>query len=129
MIYDQATIDLFSYSDEERLVFPYIARYISSVEPRMASILKSETALVRFFLAGLFLTYRACNSSGQEMSVEPSDIRLPEVHLRRLEQYSRCGGPKFLSTKEYLKLLGVSRLGLLLKRPDVCLVDAVLSHL
>ena len=65
MLTSKDIIEVFSYDLGEQDVFPYLKRYMSLIKDKLPEIEKDNEKLRKFALAGLFLTYRAFNHSGQ----------------------------------------------------------------
>ena len=100
-------IDVFSYSDKEQEVFPYIRKYMRKIAPVRDEILATAAGRERYMLAGLFLTYRACNHQGLSMTTVDVD-KTRNQHTLRLWTYQHLSGKQILSTDDYLSLIGYS---------------------
>ena len=109
-------LSLYSYSCDERATFPYIDRYMSLVDEAVTAHRVDE---IGFALAGLFLSYRACNHSGCRMTSVRGDIDFSEdtEHFKRLSAFERLTRLRFSTTNEYLKLSGVTITESLLRKP------------
>lgn len=70
MLTPKDIIEIYLYDLEEQDGFPYIKKYMSLIENKLPETEKDEKKLRRFALAGLFLTYRAFNHSGQPFTTE-----------------------------------------------------------
>lgn len=117
----------FSYTEEEQRTFVYIKEYMSAVDSSIPAILDSEERRKNFMLAGLYLTYRACNHTGQSISTIDGAVNLPDVHLLRLRMFKEYAGCDIRSTREYLSMIGLTRLRFLLRSPASTLIRLVLK--
>ena len=99
---------IFSYSESEREVFPSLDKYMRLIERRLDSILSDSVASRRFMLAGLFLTYRACNHNGRSITTEIEDLSMSEIHLERLRTFAELTNEEIESTSDYLGKLNLS---------------------
>ena len=108
--------ELFSYSCDEQDTFPYIAKYMNLVSPRLDEILADSRSRERFMLAGLFLTFRACNHAGVEMTTEERQLARfpPLVHADRLRSFRLITGHEIRSTGDYLKMIRYNLLSVIL---------------
>ena len=95
------------FSCDEQDTFPYIAKYMNLVSPRLDEILADSRSRERFMLAGLFLTFRACNHAGVEMTTEERQLARfpPLVHADRLRSFRLITGHEIRSDCDYLKII------------------------
>ena len=116
--------ELFSYDAKERSSFRYLDGYMQFVERNRTHIMESPTVFKTFMLAGLFLTYRACNHSSVEMSTAQSKAVFSEGdnHARRLSAF-RCNGGEIASTEDYLSQIGAGLFRLRLFLPKRFLIN------
>jgi hypothetical protein len=102
-------MSVFRYSDEEMKIFPYLKIYsdaLANDPPRS----DDEDAAERYMLAGLFLTFRACNHASVIMSTEAIPAGLPERHRRRLSKYKELTDNPIVDQRRYLQRLQYNRL-------------------
>ena len=116
--------NIYSYTEEERSTFAYIDRYMNCVfdTPHI-----SDTG---FALAGMFLTYRACNHSSIRMSTSLNEIQFPQesLHYSRLAEFTALTGLSFCGSAEYLRLARVNPIRLFLSRPHRLLLRIAKTH-
>lgn len=101
-------IEIFSYDVDEREAFTYLRRYMKLINKRLDEIENDKEKLKRFALAGLFLTYRACNHSGSSMNTENLKDLDSGVHKTRLTVFRDYFDSEIKSTNHYLKLIDFS---------------------
>lgn len=121
-------IALYSYTEEEQRDFKYLHDYMSRIAPKTETLLRQELHRNKYIIAGLFLTYRACNHMGISMSSKSAD-ELLTPHKERLSNFIRFTGHEIKSTKHYLKIVGFNPLLLkvLFKNPGTMLYRFVAS--
>jgi len=107
--------ELYSFTSEEQELFDYAREYMRKVRKRLPFLLETQNGRERFVLAGLFLTYRACNHIGTTMSTD-NEGGLTGLHKERLSLVTSITGKKIRSTEEFLKLIGYSPLKVILLR-------------
>jgi len=78
--------------------------------------LEDRNEIERFCLAGLFLTYRACNHFGAPMKSGNETDSLPEPHNSRLARFDEATGRHLRDATQYRSLLGI---GLLTKLENI----------
>src|SRR5687768_2203291 len=108
MISEKEIVEIFSYSKDEQEDCPYLARYMKRVSRKLPEIEKDKDKLRRFALAGLFLTYRACNHSGSKMTTNISDFPNESIHYKRLRTFNEYFGAEIKDTQHYLSLINFS---------------------
>lgn len=75
-----------------------------SIENELHELIRDRDFRIRFMLAGLFLTYRACNHQGMVLSTGDETLgMLSGVHAKRLEEFRRLAGIEITDTADYLK--------------------------
>ena len=104
-------LELYSYNELERKNFSYIDKYMRLAESKSDDLTNSG-----FALAGLFLTFRACNHSGCTMTTQIHQIQFSpnSPHYRRLAKLPELLGIEFEDSLSYLHLAGIARFTLLL---------------
>ena len=112
-------IELYSYTTAERATFGYIDRYMVWFETVDAQK-RSQLSDLGIGLAGLFLTYRACNHGGARMTSLANHIQFPTgtLHYRRLAMFTPLTGQVFDDSSSYMKLANVTWWRLLTQRAD-----------
>jgi len=113
----EEVLRLFSYTEEEQKAFPYLREYMRRVRPELASVLAAPRGRERFMLAGLFLTYRALNHSGDGISTDTSGMSPDSIHARRLEAFRRITGREISDPLKYLRMIRFNPLKLVLFGP------------
>jgi hypothetical protein len=117
-------LKVYSYDSNERRAFRYLDRYMKRV---LMSLITSPNSIdeVGFALAGLFLTYRACNHSGCEMTTKVENIQFvsSSLHFVRLSKLCELTSVHFSNSTEYLAISGIHPLRLFLPFPDLVLID------
>lgn len=105
----QTIIRVFSYTEREQEVFPYLKKYMSKIEHERMAVLASEKGRERYMLAGLFLTYRACIHIGKEMSTSAAQGATHHHggHSLRLATYKTLSGKDIENIPAYLSALGL----------------------
>lgn len=78
------------------------------VSRKFNEIENDEEKLKRFALAGLFLTYRACNHSGSSMETENLDDIDSGIHNIRLKAFRDYFKTEIKSANHYLKMIDFS---------------------
>jgi len=121
---EDQSLQLFAYTREERDVFPYIDQYMLYAETCWPLDNESQQRKQAFMLAGLFLTYRACNHSGLGMSTEEPAFPDETIHCRRLRSFASHGG-RISSTQDYLRQIGYGPLTRLWMAPGSFLIRYV----
>jgi hypothetical protein len=119
-------LSLYSYSEEEQSTFPYLKEYMDRIRPHLPDIASSSPQLERFMLAGLFLTYRAYNHVGKEMTTHSDTVSDDDVHQQRLLTYKQLTGRDLKSAREYLTHIHFGPLKLLSRNPGKDLYHFVL---
>lgn len=107
-------VEIFSYNTDETNTFPYLHRYMNLVSKKINKIEKDKEKLKRFALAGLFLTYRACNHSGQLMETENLTNFDSGIHKVRLTTFRDYFNTEIKGTDHYLKMIDFSVLDFIL---------------
>jgi hypothetical protein len=107
MIDEGKVEEKFTYTEAEQKTFPYLRDYMEGIRKHLPEILQDEEKRVRFALAGLFLSYRAMNHQGGAFSTSPLGFDEASIHAHRLRMYLEMGGSPFVSTQEYLDLIGL----------------------
>jgi hypothetical protein len=108
MLSSKEIIEIFSYTSAEQETFPYLSRYMNRISKKLPEIESDREKLKNFALAGLFLTYRAFNHSGNTMTTE-IEKDLPEsIHLKRLEAFKDYFGINITDTEDYLSMINLS---------------------
>lgn len=101
---------LYSYTSEEQDAVPYLRKYMASFATSHDS---TRATGVGFALAGLFLTYRACNHSGIIMTTNrhadswndvDGGLNWP-IHGPRLAGFTELTGYSFSSQGEYIRMI------------------------
>ncbi len=115
----------FSYTDDEQAAYSYIGKYMQHITPLLDQILSTPMGQEKFMIAGLFLTYRAFNHWGRNMTTGNLPDLESSIHRNRLITYVSITGNEIQGTDDYLSRLGVSRLKLLLISPQKYLVSYV----
>ena len=115
-------LKIYSYDSSERLTFPYLDRYMNKVLKALEAFPNSIDE-VGFALAGLFLTYRASNHSGCEMTTEVDKIQFGpgSMHFIRLSRMCELTTVKFTNSVEYLEISRIHPIRLFLPFPDLVL--------
>ncbi len=108
VISSREIIEIFSYSPDEQETFPYLARYMNRVRKKLPEIESDNEKLKRFALAGLFLTYRACNHSGDKMTTDIGDVSSDFIHYKRLGAFKEYFGLEIKDALDYLSLINFS---------------------
>ena len=103
-----ATISLFSYTEEERDTFPYLRHYMQMIEPQLPRIKCNTDHVELFMLSGLFLTYRAFNHMGIELSTRNGAEVIDSIHSQRLLKYKEVTGKDIDGAIHYLELINFS---------------------
>lgn len=104
--------ELYTYTTEERAMFSYIDTYSSRVSTPYYFNRVTPTG---YALAGLFLTDRACNHTGAEMTTQvfhnadPSESRSAEDHIDsvtwlRLQRFPELTGLSIHSQSQYIAM-------------------------
>ena len=109
MAINPRSMRVFRYSQEETSTFPYLKSYsdlINRDPPRS----DDADAAERYMLAGLFLTFRACNHAGVPMTTERIPAALPEKHQKRLSKYKELTRQSIGDQRHYLNRLRYNRL-------------------
>lgn len=114
MLSSKEIIGIFSYSKGEQETFPYLAHYMKRITKRIPEIENDNEKLRKFALAGLFLTYRAFNHSGSEMTTDVGDISSEYIHVKRLGAYKEYFGLEIKDQGHYLSLINFSFLKFIL---------------
>jgi hypothetical protein len=102
-------IEIFSYSADEQKTFDYLRHYMKRVSKNFVEIENDEEKLKKFALAGLFLTYRAFNHTGNNMTTEIENISTESIHFKRLKAFKNYFGIKILNTEHYLSMINFSK--------------------
>ncbi len=123
----QLVLATFSYSEDEQEAFPYLKRYMTKVIPLLGESLREISTRNNFMLAGLFLTYRACNHLGCNISTDMGEISLLDIHMKRLELFRRVSGVHIESTRHYLELIDFKKHKSLFRGPGSMLLRFVAS--
>lgn len=107
-------LELYSYTDEERETFRYLDKY-------MASIKMDYLTEYGFGLAGLFLTYRASNHSGTQMTSNSAVIAFPNdtLHYRSLVEFPNFFGVEIDSQSHYLRLVRLNMFRMMFFPPTI----------
>ena len=106
-------LSIYSYDGDECNTFSHLRDYMAAIErPPLAD----PNEIERFCLAGLFLTYRACNHFGATMKSGEETESLPEPHFSRLAMFDEATGRHLRDTTQYTKLL---RIGLLTRFENI----------
>lgn len=119
-MFNDPVAELFSYTEKEQETFPYLRGYMRRIEPHLATVLSDPAKRERFMLAGLFLTYRAANHLGVNMTTDGDSVD------RRLSEYHRLTGHRIIDTRSYLKMIRFSLLKYLLMGPGRFLYNFVI---
>lgn len=132
MLSPKNIINIFSYSLVEQESFDYIRKYMTRIKPKLYEIEKDEAMLKRFALAGLFLTYRAFNSTGDLMSTELTSYDDENIHYKRLKIYKEYFQSEIKNSSQYLKIIDLSGVDFILfllriKRVPKFLYDYVIK--
>ena len=98
-------IEIFSYDTDEREAFSYLHRYMKLIDKKLGEIENDEEKLKRFALAGLFLTYRACNHTGQPMETKNFKKFDSDIHKLRLSAFRDYFKTEIKGSAHYLKLI------------------------
>lgn len=101
-------VGIFSYNTDETKNSSYLHRYMKLVFKKINEIENNEEKSQRFTLAGLFLTYRACNHSGQPMEPENLANFDSGIHKLRLTAFKDYFKTEIKSSSHYLKLINLS---------------------
>ena len=101
-------IEIFSYSANEVATFSYLRRYMKFISKRLDEIENDEEKLKRFALAGLYLTYRACNHSGSLMKTENLEEFDSGIHKIRLKTFRDYFKTEIKGTDHYLRMINFS---------------------
>ena len=96
---------LFSYSDQEQATFGYLQRYMRQITPHLEQILDVPATRERFMLAGLFLTYRAYNHSGLQMTTTLDESQPETIHQQRLVAFARYSKKALTTSRDYLRAI------------------------
>ena len=117
---------LYSYTQQEQATSPHLSEYMREVAPDLSRIVATSPGRGRFVLAGLFLAYRACNHMGVALSSSEA-ANLSSPHRERLAGVEAHTGHRLAGTSHYLRLLGLSRIRILVPmfRPGRFLADFV----
>ena len=122
-MFNDPVVEIFSYTEQEQETFPYLRWYMRRIEPRMATVLSDPAKRERFMLAGLFLSYRAANHLGVNMTTDGDGS---DTVNRRLSEYHRLTGHRIVDTRSYLKMIRFSPLKCLLMGPGRFLYNFVI---
>ncbi|HEY0047867.1 MAG TPA: hypothetical protein VGB68_01175 [Pyrinomonadaceae bacterium] len=98
----------------EQETFPYLSRYMNCISKKIPEIESEREKLKNFALAGLFLTYRAFNHSGDTMTTEIENTLSESIHLKRLKAFKEYFGIKIMNTEHYFSMLNLSKFDLIL---------------
>lgn len=101
-------IQTFSYDANEREAFSYLHRYMKLVSKKLDEIENDEEKLRKFALAGLFLTYRACNHSGSSMETKNLNDIDAGIHKIRLMTFRDYFKTEIRGVNHYLKMIDFS---------------------
>lgn len=119
-------LEIYSYSSEERETFRYLDDYMGVVTDCLRD---KNVADLGFALAGLFLTYRACNHTGIHMTTVHEDIQFEtdSLHFQRLSEFTALTGRNFVSRQEYFQLAGISWFSSIIHKPARMLLKIATS--
>jgi hypothetical protein len=102
-------VHLFSYTEREQELFPYIRVNMTKVQRKLPKILENPKQRERFMVAGLYLTYRAYNFMGMSITTEISeqdiDLKLHDILNERLLAFKRLTGKAIGDTSDYLSMI------------------------
>lgn len=100
---DPAVLSTFTYTDDETQTFPYLAAYRERVLRELESP-RSRVTDYGYALAGLFLTYRACNHTYAEMTTLIDDPdRADDLLFKRVIEFRRITGCEITDQGHYLR--------------------------
>ena len=102
-------IETFSYSVDEQETFDYLRRYMKHISKKLVEIENDKEKLKKFALAGLFLTYRAFNHTGNKMTTEIENISPESIDFKRLKTFKEYFGIDILSAEYYLSMINFSK--------------------
>lgn len=108
MLTSKDIIEIFSYDQEEQKLFPYIEHYMKLVTKKLPEIEKDEEKLRKFALAGLFLTYRAFNHTGQSMTTEFKEPQPETADYKKLLAFKEYFGIEIRDTSHYFSMINYS---------------------
>lgn len=79
------------------------------ITPYLPRIKNDPDFRERFMLAGLFLSYRACNHMGVDLNTEENHPELKHSHpIPRIEAYRKYGLRPIRSTSDYLERINLT---------------------
>lgn len=102
-------IELYSYSLQEQEAFAYVREYMQLIQGEIDALVNDPESRERFVLAGLFLTYRACNHQGEPMTTDASRTHLSAIHANRLANFKVLIGKEIAGADDYLEKIGMSK--------------------
>jgi hypothetical protein len=105
MLTSKNIVEIFSYDMEEQEVFPYLKRYMFLIKDKLPEIERDNEKLRKFALAGLFLTYRAFNHSGQPMTTEFNYDPPDTIHNKKLIIFKEYFGETITDVEHYLSMI------------------------
>jgi hypothetical protein len=102
-------IEIFSYSADEQETFYYLHLYMKRISKKLVVIENDKEKLKKFALAGLFLTYRAFNHTGSNLTTEIENISPESIHFKRLKAFKKYFDIEIVNTEHYLSMINFTK--------------------